>query len=115
MPSNSAQFAAEFLTCTCCTSHAVHEQLGLGREVKVDHIVQQWDVNAAGCHICDHHHVRPPRRELANVDLTSSLQSAVSQMSQRCRTEGQLANPVLVGSLQTKLGYQPAWSTSSWT
>ena len=93
-PSDSAPSAANLLTCTCCTPNAMHKQLGLGREVKVDDIVQQWDINAAGCHISDHHYVRPPCGKLADMDFTRSLQVAGSMMStaQLCSPKGHQSN-----------------------
>lgn len=57
------------------TADAVHEQLGLRREVEVDDVVQQRDVNAARRNVRDHHELRAPRPELGDVDLARRLRA----------------------------------------
>jgi len=51
----------------------VQEQLGLGREVEVDHVVQQGDVDTASGHVRHHQHHGPAVHELADVDLPGGL------------------------------------------
>ena len=52
---------------------AVHKQLGLRREVEVDDVVQQRDVDAAGGHIRDDQELRAAGPELGDVDLARCL------------------------------------------
>lgn len=51
------------------------KELGAGREVIVDDIVQQRDVNAARSHVCHDEDVHLARPEFATVNATSSLQA----------------------------------------
>ena len=37
-----------------CSTHSMNEKFGLRREVVIDDIVQQWDVDTAGRHVRDH-------------------------------------------------------------
>ena len=55
-------------------SGSVDEQLGLGREVKVDDVVQEGYVQTPGRDIRGYQNGRLPRPELANVYLSCSLQ-----------------------------------------
>ncbi len=56
----------------------MQEELGLGREVEVDDVVQQRDVNTAGRHVRHHQHHGLAVHKAADVDLASRLvQSAV--------------------------------------
>ena len=56
-------------TSTCHTTHAVHKQLGRGRKVKVDDVIEHGDVNAAGCNVRHDKDLDVTGAELGNVDL----------------------------------------------
>ncbi len=63
-------------TCARRAAGAVHEQLGLGREVEVDDVVQQRDVQAARGHVGHDQHAHAARAELADVDPPRRLRRA---------------------------------------
>ena len=70
-------------TCACCqmlmltsTSSSacpVNEELGLGWEVIVDDVVQEWQVNAAGSHISDNQDAGNACPEFAAVNAPRNL------------------------------------------
>lgn len=51
----------------------MQKELGFGREVVVDDIVQQRDVYTTSCHISDNKYHRFPMHKLPYVDLPGSL------------------------------------------
>jgi hypothetical protein len=51
----------------------VDEELRLRREVEVDDIIQQWDVNASCRNISDHKELSTPSSELGDVDFAGGL------------------------------------------
>ena len=66
-------------TCACSAACSVNEQLWFCWEVIVDHIVQEWQVNATGSHIGDYKDGCNARSEFAAVDTPGYLRT-----TQRC-------------------------------
>lgn len=56
----------------------MQEELGLGGEVIIDDVVQEWDVDTASCHVRHQQHHRLAMDKATNADLSGCLvQSAV--------------------------------------
>ena len=70
-------------------TNTMHKQLGLGREVVVDDVVQLRNVDATCCQVCDNHDLDLSLLELGHVDLASCLVQGAVDIGAADSTLGQ--------------------------
>ena len=70
-------------------TNTMHKQLGLGREVVVDDVVQLWNVDATRCQVRDNHDLDLSLLELGHVDLASRLVQGAVDVGTADATLGQ--------------------------